>query len=252
MISVTILTKNSARHIKQVLQALGSFPEVVVVDTGSEDDTKQIVSQFSNVVLHERDFIGFGPTHNEAALLASFDWILSIDSDEVVSEELKEEIASIELDEDSVYSFWRKNYYRGKHIKGCGWYPDRVVRMYNRKRTRFSDDLVHESIRANGCKTRALRSSVTHYPYHCVGGFLQKMDMYSELFSQQRSGKTASMWTAISHAFFAFFKSYILQRGWLLGAEGFEISWFNMNCVFYKYLKLRERSLNKQHDSSVS
>ena len=242
MISVTILTKDSERYIAQVLEALCAFDEVVVVDTGSSDRTLEIASSYSNVCVYERTFEGFGPTHNLASSLARNDWILSVDSDEIMSEELVEEILSLSLDPRRIFSFWRKNFYRGRHIRGCGWYPDRVVRLYNKEKTCFSDALVHESIVQEGMRREKLSSPVLHYPYDSVEMFLQKMDQYTTLYAEDHRGKRSSLCKAFFHALFAFVKSYIFQRGFLLGREGFEISWFNMNCAFYKYAKLAERS----------
>jgi glycosyltransferase involved in cell wall biosynthesis len=241
MISVTVLTKNSERHLKEVLASLAQFDEVVVVDTGSTDHTIAIAKGFENVRLYERPFIGFGPTHNIASALARHEWILSIDSDEIVTDALRNEILSLPLDAGCVYSFWRKNYYHNRHIRGCGWYPDQVIRLYNRTKTSFSDALVHESVRAEGFRTVPLSAPVLHYPYECVADFLVKMNAYTTLFAEQNPRKKASIPRAILHALFAFFKTYLLKCGFLLGAEGFEIAWFNMNCAFYKYAKLRER-----------
>lgn len=242
-ISVTILTKNSEKHLQNVLAALTSFSEVVVVDTGSTDQTKAIATRFPNVVLYERSFIGFGPTHNMASSLAKNDWILSIDSDEIVTKELLLEIQSLAFDQQKVYSLWRKNFYRGRHIRGCGWYPDRVFRMYHRKVTGFSNALVHESIITEGCHEHPLASCVLHYPYDSVSSFLKKMDTYTDLYAKDNRKKKSSIFSALAHGLFAFFRSYILQRGFLLGSEGFEISWFQMNCAFYKYAKLSEQTL---------
>ena len=250
MISVTILTKNSERHLSVVLRSLQPFPEVVVLDTGSTDRTLDIARSFSNVVVYQRPFEGFGPTHNAASWLATNDWILSIDSDEVVTDSLQQEILALPLDPHCVYSLWRKNFYRGRHIRGCGWYPDRVVRLYHRSATRFCNAMVHESIITSGLKIVPLSFPVIHYPYHSVSSFLRQMDVYTDLYAEQKTEKKASLLTALGHAAYALFKSYVLQRGFLLGGEGLEIAWFNMNCAFYKYAKLAERqkvkALNKK------
>ena len=242
MISVTILTKNSQRHIQKVLDAVKPFDEIIVVDTGSTDETINIVKQFPSVRLYERPFAGFGPTHNEASSLASHDWILSIDSDEVLTDALRNEILALSLDPTCVYSFWRKNYYRNRHIKGCGWFPDRVVRLYNKTKTSFSNALVHESIATAGLQVISLAAPALHYPYERVADFLVKMNAYTTLYAEQQPRKKSSIPRAVGHALFAFIKSYFLQRGFLLGAEGFEIAWFNMNCAFYKYAKRAEAS----------
>lgn len=241
-VTVTVLTKNSERCLGTVLEALTAFREVLVVDTGSVDQTISIANGFPNVVVYERPFEGFGPTHNTASALATNDWILSLDSDEVMTAGLLREIEQTNLDPRSVYSFWRKNYYRGRHIRGCGWYPDRVVRLYHRKSTQFSGAYVHEAICTAGMNAVQFSEPVLHYPYASVSSFLRKMELYSDLYAQQRTRQRASLWSAAGHALFAFCKTYFLQRGFLLGGEGFEIAWFNMNCAFYKYAKIAERA----------
>src|ERR1700733_4049105 len=138
-ISVTILVKNGQKHIEKVLTALQSFDEVALLDTGSDDQTLAIAARFANVTIHKSPFLGFGRSHNLLSSLAKHDWILSLDADEVLTKELGDEIASLKLQPGTVYSFWRKNYYRGKWIRGCGWYPDRVVRLYNKTETSFSN-----------------------------------------------------------------------------------------------------------------
>ncbi len=241
MISVTILTKNSQKYLVDVLTALQGFDEVVVYDTGSSDSTLELASAFSNVTIHRAPFIGFGPTHNQASAAAKHDWILSIDSDEIVTPEMAEEIARTQLDLNCVYSFPRHNYFNGKFIKWCGWFPDRQFRLYNRTQTRFTDAQVHEAIIVEGMRRIPLKSPFIHYSYDTISDFLTKMQSYSELFAVQNKGKkSSSVWKALSHAWFAFFKSYILKRGFLGGYEGFVISAYNGHTAFYKYLKLYE------------
>lgn len=241
MITVTILTKNAEKYLEAVLEPLQDFDEVVILDTGSQDRTLQIAKKFPNVVIHEHAFIGFGSSHNLLSGLAKNDWILSIDADEIITKELKKEILSLHLDENAVYSFPRNNYYRGKLIKGCGWYPDRQIRLYNRSVTRFSDAQVHEAIIVGPLQHIKLKGAIKHYPYSSVSDFLSKMQNYSSLFAKQYQGKkTASIWSAIGHGLFAFFKAYIIKRGFLLGQEGFVISLYNGHTAYYKYLKLQE------------
>ncbi len=244
MISVTILTKNSEKYLAQVLTALQLFNEVTILDTGSSDATVEIAQQFSNVTIHHGAFCGFGPSHNLLSQKAKNDWILSIDSDEIVEESLVQEILTLSLNLKNVYSFRRKNFYRGKHIKGCGWWPDRVVRLYHRGTTSFTNAHVHESIITTVLTVVELQGIAHHFPYASIHDFLQKMQHYTTLFAEQNSQKKKGSFTkAITHGFFAFFRSYILKNGWLLGSEGFEISFYNANCAFYKYLKLREATI---------
>lgn len=247
MISATILTKNSAKYLQQVLSALKPFDEVVILDNGSSDLTLEIARQFANTRIYTSPFIGFGPLHNLAASYAKNDWILSIDSDEVISELLTQEILQETLNRNTIYSFPRHTYYRGKLIKWCGWYPDRIIRLYHRKMTRFSDDLVHEKILQNSLQEKPFQHPLIHYSYASIADFLTKMQSYSELFAKQQLDKrSSSVSKAITHSLFAFFKSYFLKRGFLGGYEGFLISVYNSHTALYKYLKLYEASLDHQ------
>jgi glycosyltransferase involved in cell wall biosynthesis len=240
-ISVTVLTKNSQKHLSEVLSALQIMDEVLICDTGSKDQTIDLARRFPNVCLYEKPFIGFGPTHNLASSLAKHDWILSIDSDEIVTPFLASEIQALTLERGCVYSFPRYNEYRGKWIRWCGWHPDRQIRLYNRLDTRFTEAQVHEAIDASYLKEIPLASPLNHYSYEEVSDFLQKLQSYSSLFALEYQGKkSSSLSKAIGHGFYAFFKSYILKRGFLGGEEGFEISFYNGITSFYKYLKLAE------------
>jgi len=240
-ISVTVLTKNSEKHLQEVLKALVEFDEVVIYDNGSSDKTLEIARSFANVSLHQGPFLGFGPTHNAASALAKHDWIFSVDSDEVVTADLLKELHALSLDYCSVYSVARMNYYRGKWIKGCGWSPDCVFRLYNRKKTRFSDDAVHEKVISDGMNQCVLKGALKHYSYMDIDDFLRKMQHYSSLFAEQNRGKMkSSPCKAVLHAFFAFFKSYFLKKGFVDGYEGFLISRYNAHTAFYKYCKLYE------------
>lgn len=245
MISVTVLTRNSPKYLKEVLSSLQSFDEVVVYDTGSTDHTLEIAKEFPNVSIFQKPFEGFGPSHNKASACAKNDWILSIDSDEVVTPEMVQEIQATALSKECVYSFPRHNYYNGKFIKWCGWYPDRRIRLYNRTTTQFTDVQVHEAIIADHMQKVSLKAPMRHYSYASVAEFLSKMQSYSDLFAKQNKGKkSSSPFKAVMHGLFAFFKSYILKRGFLGGYEGFAISVYNGNTAFYKYLKLFEANKN--------
>ena len=182
MISVAIIVKDGEKYIGQCLQSLAAFDEVLLMDTGSADRTLEIARNFGNVRIEEGEFDGFGPTKNRAAGLARHDWILSIDSDEVVTPELSKEILSLSLDDSRVYRFSRQSYYNGKFIKGCGWYPDRILRLYNKARTAFNDNNVHESVMVKaGMGITDLSGAIKHYPYDSAGSLVTKLQFYSTL-----------------------------------------------------------------------
>lgn len=244
MISVTIIVKNGQRRLRQVLESLKHFDEVLLYDTGSTDETLKICADFSNVTIHLAVFNGFGPAHHAAATLAKHDWILSVDADEVLSDELAKEILSLSLNPSTVYFLPFHNFFNGKHIKWCGWYPETHCRLFNRKITQFSEALVHEGVLTKDLQQVILKHPVLHYPYDSISDFLKKMERYSTLFAEQNLNKRkSSPFIAFYHGLGAFLKSYLIKRGFLGGYEGFLISVYNGHTAFYKYLKLYQANV---------
>jgi glycosyltransferase involved in cell wall biosynthesis len=240
MITVTVLTKNSLETVGATLDALRSFPEVLLYDTGSTDTTLALAATYPNVRIVQGPLVGFGPTHNAASTLATHDWILSIDSDEVLSDALVRELHGLVLNEAEVYQIDRHNYFNGKWIKYCGgWYPDPVIRLYNRTKTAFTEDAVHERVKTQGLRVVPLSAPMRHTPYRRIDDLLTKMQLYSTLFAQQNRGKQVTLATALLHAGAAFCKSYFFKRGFLGGAEGLILSLYNGHTTLYKYLKVR-------------
>lgn len=243
LISATILTKNSEPLLAEVLASLDWCDEVVVLDTGSTDGTLGIAAGFANVSLHQLKgrFPGFGRAHRLAVELARNDWILSVDSDEIVAPALAAEIAALPLDPQTVYTIPFQNYYNGRHITTCGWSPDRHERLFNRRETNFCTSEVHERVQTAALAVVPLRHSISHYSYRSAGDFLRKMSAYSHLFVEQNGGKRkASPAKAVARSVWAFFKSYVLERGFLQGGEGLTISAYKSQVVFWKYLMLHE------------
>jgi glycosyltransferase involved in cell wall biosynthesis len=242
MISVAIIVKDGEKYIEECLQSLASFEDVLLLDTGSTDRTMEIARRFQNVRIEERDFIGFGPTKNLASQLANHDWILSVDSDEVVTPELSSEIHSLSLDDNQVYRFSRHSFYRGKFIKGCGWYPDKILRLYNKSRTSLNDNQVHESVMVKeGMSIVDLNGALKHYPYDSAGSLVAKLQFYSTLFAEQNRGKRkSSPLKAVSRGLGAFLKGYVIRKGFLDGYAGFHIALCQGLATYLKYLKLYE------------
>ncbi|TLU88231.1 MAG: glycosyltransferase family 2 protein [Chlorobium sp.] len=250
-ISVTVLTKNSEAYLCECLEALKPFSEVVILDNGSTDKTLDIAGSFENVRVYEHPFTGFGPMKNLAVDKASNDWILSIDSDEIVSSELARDILSRDLEGNCLYTVVRDNYYHGRLIRGCGWQNDHLYRLFNRKNNRFNNKLVHEGIEIKeGMKTALLKGRLKHYSYDNASQLLQKMQYYSTLWAEENQNKKkASPFKALMYGMITFFKSYVLQNGWLNGYEGLLISITEANGVFYKYIKLYEAVRFSSHKS---
>lgn len=218
-----------------------SLDEVLIYDNGADQNTLAICNTFSNVHIVKGEFFGFGKTHNLASALASNDWILSIDSDEVATPELIKEIQNLSLQDNTVYSIPRRNFYRNHWVRGCGWWPDKALRLYNKKIAQFSNVQVHESIETKNLTVVPLKACLNHYSYDSISDFLKKMQSYSDLFAEEWKGKKkSSPCKAALHAGFAFFKSYILKGGICDGYSGFLISAYNGHTAFYKYMKLYE------------
>jgi glycosyltransferase involved in cell wall biosynthesis len=244
-ISITVLLKNGERTLEKTLQSLALFDEVLVYDTGSTDKSLEIAKNFTNVRIEQGEFVGFGKTHNIASSLAKHDWILSIDSDEEVSKELFEEICSLPLDPQTVWRIRRENFLFGKHITYAGWADDYPVRLYNRKKSSFSNDAVHEKVLTEGLNVATLKGRCFHTSYLDLADFERKAKHYSTLFAEQNKGKHSSPGKAALHAFAAFFRCYLLQRGILGGFWGFFLSFYSAKVCLYKYLKLWESNLQK-------
>ena len=244
LISIAIIVKNGEKYLQNCLDALRSFDEVILLDNGSVDKTQQIAGRFENVKIINHKFIGFGPLKNLAADFTRHDWILSLDCDEILPPELLDEINGLQLDEKCVYRFSRRSYFNKKWIKGCGWYPDKILRLYNKTRTEFNDNQVHESVLVKpDMRAVDLKGHIKHYPYHNTDELLDKARFYASLYAEQFQGeKRSSPVKAIIRGTAAFLKSYILRKGFQDGYEGFIISYSNGFAAFLKYIMLYEKN----------
>lgn len=244
MISIAIIVKNGEKYLQDCLDALRSFEEIILLDNGSVDKTQMIASRFENVKIINHKFIGFGPLKNLAADFTKNDWILSLDCDEILPPELLDEILNITLDEKCVYRFSRRSYFKNKWIKGCGWHPDKILRLYNKNRTEFNDNQVHESVLVKpGMQAVDLKGHIKHYPYHSTDELLDKARFYATLYAQQHMGeKRSSPVKAVIRGTAAFLKSYILRGGCRDGYEGFIISYSQGFAAFLKYILLYEKN----------
>ena len=244
-ITATMLVKNSARYLPQVLDALHIFDEVLLLDNGSTDDTLAIAARYPNVSIHHHEFIGFGAMKNLAASLAKHDWIFSIDSDEILTPELQHSLQTADLSRPQyIYTLSRLNHYRGRLIQACGWYPDILPRLYHRAHTQFSNRQVHEAIeRQSDSVLTPLTGDLLHYSFDSADGLIQKMQHYSTLYAEQyRYHKHTSIPSALLHGITAFIKHYGFKSGWRYGGDGFTIAVSNALGSFYKYIKLNERN----------
>jgi len=239
-ISVIIIAKNAEKTIYKCLNSLSFSSEIIVLDSGSTDQTKEICRQFTNLVF-ETDWQGFGIQKNRALEKATSDWVLSIDADEEISKELALEIQQI-IREEKFTAFYlpRLSNYCGKWMKHGGWYPDYVLRLWKRGTARFSNDIVHEKVVVEKGETGYLKQPLLHYAYDNLESVLEKMNRYSLLGAQMafEKGKKSSLRKAIVHGIGTFLKGYVLKLGFLDGKEGFILAVSNAEGCYYRYLKL--------------
>lgn len=246
MLSVIVITKNEAQHIDRCLASVAWADEIIVFDSGSDDDTVTICRQFTEQVFIS-DWPGFGPQKQRALDQAHGDWILSIDADEEVSPALKAEILqAIQQPEIQGFEIPRLSSYCGRQIKHAGWWPDYVLRLFQRKAGRFSADVVHERILLNG-KTERLTQPLLHEAFVNPEEVLHKINSYSSLGAEKlfSQGQSASLRLAVIKGLWSFFRTYIIKAAILDGAQGLMLAISNAEGSYYKYLKLRELQNSK-------
>ncbi len=241
-VSAVIITKNEAHNIKKCLDSVSWADEIVVLDSGSEDDTVAICKHFGCKVHILPEWKGFGHAKQTAVNYASNDWIFSIDADEVVTDKLREAMLSTIIIESNLiaYKIKRSSFYLGKKIKHCGWNKDYPLRLFNKKFAAFNDKTVHESVQAPKEQTGVINEVMLHYTYPTVDDHLVKMQRYAELGSKSlfEKGRKSSPTNAIMRGLLKFVKMYLLQAGFLDGKIGFTLSLNSAYGVFLKYIKL--------------
>jgi hypothetical protein len=240
-LSVTIITKNEADNIRACMESVAWADEVIVVDSGSSDDTVNICKELGARVHTTSDWPGFGVQKNRALSHATNEWVLSLDADERVTPGLRSEIESALNDPHGHDAFRlpRLSSFCGRYMRHSGWYPDYVTRLFRRGAARFSDDLVHERLIVNGSVGK-LRQSLLHETFNDLDELLTKINRYSTAGAQMLSekGKSATLKKAVSHAVWAFFRTYILRAGFLDGREGFMLAVSTAESAYYRYAKL--------------
>lgn len=253
-ISVCIICKNEENKIEACLQSVMWADEIVVLDSGSTDNTLTIVKKYTDKLFVREDWPGFGEQKRRAEALATNDWIFSIDADEVVPETLALEIqaAVSDANDEQVFSVNRLTHFCGEFVYHSGWYPDKLPRIYNRTRYRYNQKMVHESLECKDAPITDLQHNLLHYTFSDLSIYLQKRTGYAEAWAQERynKGKKGSMLKGSLSAVFAFIRHYFLRRGFLDGRIGFLIAVIQFQYTFNKYalLKFKHISANKKKD----
>lgn len=239
-LSVIIIARNEARHIEACLTSVAFADQWVVVDSSSTDDTAELACKFGAQVVVTQDWPGFGPQKNRALDLATGDWVLSIDADERVTPELAAEIqAVLKQPTFKAYEIPRLSSFCGKPIRHSGWWPDYVVRLFERGSARFTDAVVHERVQPSGPVGR-LRAHFTHQAYDNLDALLVKINRYSTdaAAMMHARGKTTSIMGAVGHGIWTFIRIYVIRRGFLDGRHGFVLAAAAAAGSFFRYAKL--------------
>ena len=245
-LSVIVITKNEASSIAKCLESVKWADEIIVLDSGSSDETLSICRQFTPHVF-ETDWQGFGVQKQRALNKATSDWVLSIDADEIISPELRAEIEQAITQDCDAFLLPRLSSYCGKFIKHGGWYPDYILRLFQRELGRFSDDVIHERVIVEG-KIGKLTAPILHESYSDLSEVLEKVNSYSSLNAQKlfEHSVKSSLSKAIFRALWKFIQTYFVKAGFLDGQHGLMLAISSAEAVYYKYLKLLELQ-NKCH-----
>lgn len=239
-LSVIIITKNEAHDIRDCLTSVAWADEIIILDSGSTDETLNIAREFTPNVYTSSDWQGFGIQKNRALAYATKDWVLSLDADERADAALLKEIQQVlKSSEFDVYFIPRLSSFCGRFIHHSGWRPDYVARLFKRGSASFSNHLVHESL-AFTAPTGYLKQSILHLSYQNLDEVLDKMQRYAMLGAKElhARNKRASLLGAIGHGAWAFIRTYIIRLGFLDGAQGFMLAVNNAETTYYKYLQL--------------
>ena len=246
-ISATIITYNEERNIPRVLESLRCCDEIVVVDSGSADRTVEIATKLGARVV-ESPWLGYASQKNFASEQCANDWVLSLDADESLSEALEGEIWQIKKNgpQYDAYTMPRLAQYLGRWILHSGWYPDRKIRLFDRRKARWVGKL-HESVVVDGTVGH-LEANILHFTCNSLSEHLKTMDRYTTLAAEQIvDQKKAIGWSQLLlDPAWTFFRTFVLQRGFLDGPEGLAIAYMAALYNFLKYAKAKNMSPRRE------
>ncbi len=240
-ITATIITLNEERNIARAIESLRCSDEILIVDSGSVDRTVELAEKLGARVI-EAGWRGFAGQKNWAAEQAAHDWILSLDADEALSEALESEILNLKKTGPryDAYTMPRLARYLGRWIFHSGWYPDRKVRLYDRRKAKWMGDFVHETVQVEG-RLGHLESNLLHFTCESLSEHLKTLDRYTTLAAQEVAARRMKVPLArlIFDPAWTFLKTYFIQRGFLDGFEGLVIAYMAAFYTLLKYSKAR-------------
>ncbi|WP_424409309.1 glycosyltransferase family 2 protein [Pasteurella sp. PK-2025] len=247
-LSVAMIVKNEAEHLAACLNTVqGWVDEIVILDSGSTDNTKDIALQFGAKFYENKDWQGFGKQRQLAQQYVTGDYVLWLDADERVTPELRQSIqqAVAKNAENVVYKIARLSEVFGRKIRHSNWYPDFVLRLYPTQLTQYNDEPVHEKVcLPPQAKVEKLQGDLEHYTYKDMHHYLVKSAGYAKAWAEKRekAGKKGSLCQAFTHAMGCFVKMYILNAGFLDGKQGLLLAILSAHSTFVKYADLWVRT----------
>lgn len=249
-LSIAMIVKNEAHDLGACLDTVkGWVDEIVILDSGSQDETQKIAEQYGAKFYVNTNWQGFGKQRQIAQQYVTSDYVLWIDADERITPELKANILqAVEKDEpNTVYKIGRLSEVFGRQIRHSGWYPDYVVRLYRTTLAQYGDELVHEKVHyPKDVRVQKLAGNLLHFTYKDLHHYLVKSANYAKAWAIQKAnaGKTASLFDGIVHALGCFIKMYLLKAGFLDGKQGFLLAILSAHSTFVKYADLWNRTKN--------
>ncbi|MFV0531826.1 MAG: glycosyltransferase family 2 protein [Flavobacteriales bacterium] len=242
-ISTLLITYNEYNNLEKLLPKLCFTDEIIIVDSFSDDRSQELVSQFPKVQFVQRKFDDFSSQRNYALSLAKNEWILFLDADEGLPdqliEEIKQIIGSIEKSYDAYYVY-RKNHFMKKHLRYSGWQNDKIIRLFKKSKC-FYKGYVHEQLQVNGT-IGILKTRIEHFTYKSFDHYVYKLHQYADLRAKELYNRKVN--PNVYHYFFKpayrFFNSYFIRLGFLDGYEGLINGITQSYGVFLRYVKLRE------------
>lgn len=243
-LAVALIVKNEAKNLDACLKTVADWvDEIVILDSGSTDETEQVARKYTEKFHVNQDWPGFGPQRRLAQEYVESDFVLWLDADERITDELKVSIQqAVEKNEpNTLYSICRLSWVFGRYIRHCGWYPDRVVRLYPTQLTQYDDSLVHEKVEISAdMNVKELSGDAIHYTYNDLHHYLVKSAGYAQAWAEQREkrGKKSSILEGMLHAVACFLKMYVFKAGFLDGKQGFLLSVLSAHSTLVKYADL--------------
>lgn len=247
-ISAVIITYNEEKNIGRCLASLTDIvDDIVVVDSFSTDKTKEICGNYMHVQFIETAWQGYSKTKNYGNSLAKNSWIISLDADEELSEELKKNIRAISLDTTCGYEFNRLTNYCGNWVRHCGWYPDIKVRLFDKTNASW-EGVVHEKLEyKNPIQRQLIQGNLNHYSYYTEQEHLDRLKKYARLSAEEKFAlNQKSKWYKIALSpVFKFISVFFFKLGFLDGKTGFTIAKNEAKYNFWKYSMLKELTNSK-------